>query len=45
MKTDLKNSLLLIVLLQLCLPSKADNTNKVTVGLRTIDSTVVVAEN
>ena len=44
MKTDLKNSLLLIVLFLLCLPSKADNTNKVTVGL-TIDSTVVVAES
>ena len=44
MKTDLKNSLLLIILLLLCLPSKADNTNKVTVGL-TIDSTVVVAES
>ena len=34
----------MIVLLLLCLPSKADNTNKVTVGL-TIDSTVVVAES
>ena len=44
MKTDLRSSLLLIVLLLLCLPSKADNTNKVTVGL-TIDSTVVVAES
>ena len=35
---------LLLTLLLICLSSKADNTNKVTVGL-TIDSTAVVAES
>ncbi|MBO5627794.1 MAG: hypothetical protein J5965_01780, partial [Aeriscardovia sp.] len=34
----------IVLLLLVCLPSKADDTNKVTVGL-TIDSTAVVAES
>ena len=44
MKTDLRNILFLPLLFLVCLYSKADNTNKVTVGL-TIDSTAVVAES
>ena len=42
--TDLRNLLFISLLLFGHLTSKADNTNKVTVGL-TIDSTAVVAES
>ena len=44
MKTNLRNHLILAALLLICFSSKADNTNKVTVGL-TIDSTSVEAES
>lgn len=44
MKAFIKNFQFIVLLLLVCLPSKADDTNKVTVGL-TIDSTAVVAES
>ena len=44
MKTNIRNFQFLLLLLLVCLSSKADDTNKVTVGLA-IDSTTVVAES
>ena len=44
MKAFIRNFQFIVLLLLVCLPSKADDTNKVTVGL-TIDSTAVVAES
>ena len=44
MKAYIRNFQFTFLLLLVCLPSKADDTNKVTVGL-TIDSTAVVAES
>ena len=44
MKVFIRNFQFIVLLLLVCMPSKADDTNKVTVGL-TIDSTAVVAES
>ena len=44
MKTVSKHFLFLTIFLLVCLTSKADDTNKVTIGL-TIDSTAVMAES
>ena len=44
MKVFIRNFQVIVLLLLVCMPSKADDTNKVTVGL-TIDSTAVVAES
>ena len=44
MKTNIRNFQFLLLLLLVCLSSKADDINKVTIGLD-IDSTTVVAES